>query len=239
MTMMRSFFTGAAGCVLAGAAAWAAHATVTWLEFGRAGFTPSADRLLDRFMPRCEVEENFEIRVDAPAPIAFAAAHELVLERLPLVRALFRARELLLRVRRRDTAPPPEPFLDEAVQLGWQVLDEEPGRAIVMGAVTQPWLADATFHGVAPERFAGFDAPGFAQIAWTIEAVPVDAATSIVRTVTRVRTTDRDSHARFRLYYAAFAPGIRLIRIAALRAIRRAAERRARAAGQTPAASVA
>ena len=43
--------------------------------------------------------------------------------------------------------------------IGWGVLAEVPGREIVMGAVTQPWLADVVFRPIPPEEFASFHEP--------------------------------------------------------------------------------
>jgi len=39
--------------------------------------------------------------------------------------------------------------------LGWVVLDEIPGRELLLGAVTRPWEANVTFRSVAAESFAG------------------------------------------------------------------------------------
>ena len=79
-----------------------------------------------------------------------------------------------------------------------------------------------------PEVFAAFREPGYAKIAWTMVVEPRDAGESIFRTETRVSTTDAESRARFRRYWSAFAPGIRVIRWETLRLVRRAAERPAR-----------
>jgi hypothetical protein len=115
------------------------------------------------------------------------------------------------------------------LRLGWRPLAEEPGRELVMGAVTRPWRAHVVFEAVPPARFAAFARPGYAQIAWTIAAEPRGPDASIVRTVTRVRTTDTAARARFRRYWAIYSPGILLIRAAALRVVHAAAERRYRA----------
>ena len=86
--------------------------------------------------------------------------------------------------------------------IGWGVLADVPGREIVMGAITQPWLADVVFRALPPEEFAAFDEPGFVKIAWTLRADPVTATTSIFRTETRVTTTDPTARARFRRYWS-------------------------------------
>lgn len=84
----------------------------------------------------------------------------------------------------------PQSFLSEVLSLGWRVLHEEPGRQLVVGAVTQPWTANVQFRGLPPEEFASFNSPGNAKIAWTIIAEPAGPGTSVFRTETRATTTD-------------------------------------------------
>ncbi|HEX6105945.1 MAG TPA: hypothetical protein VFZ26_10190 [Gemmatimonadales bacterium] len=197
----------------------------TWMRYGRnatAHLTP--DPLLDRFMPDYEVREQHQTVVAAPAETTWAAARGLDLLGSPLVRAIFRGRELLMGSR--PAAGPDRSFLDEVQALGWRVLAEEPGRELVMGAVTQPWKADVEFRGLPPEEFAGFTEPGYARIAWTLAVEPIGAGRSIFRTETRVATTDPDSRRRFRRYWTLMSPGILLIRRESLRLVRREAERR-------------
>jgi hypothetical protein len=110
--------------------------------------------------------------------------------------------------------------------IGWGVLDENPGREIVLGAVTKPWESDVVFRTIPPDQFASFQEPGFAKIAWTLRADPVSDQHSIARTETRVATTDPASRARFRRYWSFLSPGILVIRRAMLRMIKREAERR-------------
>ena len=51
------------------------------------------------------------------------------------------------------------PFLTRMRSIGWGVLAEVPGREIVMGAVTRPWMADVVFRPLPPEEFASFQEP--------------------------------------------------------------------------------
>jgi hypothetical protein len=141
-----------------------------------------------------------------------------------LVRTIFKGRELLMGA---DTARrEAQPFLSEVLALGWRVLHEEPGRKLVMGAVTRPWEADVIFRGLDPEEFASFRDPGYAKIVWTLEAEPTGGAISIFCTETRVSTTDGESRRRFRRYWSMVSPGVVLIRHEMLKQIRREAARR-------------
>jgi hypothetical protein len=179
--------------------------------------------LLDRFMPVYEVAERHHVRVAAPPAITLAAAVEADLMASPIVRAIVRAREVVLRAAPAERRP--TGLLDEMTALGWRVLADVPGREIVVGAVTQPWKANVVFRGLPPDEFLAFDEPGYVKIAWTLRADPIDAHASIFRTETRVVTTDEGARRRFRWYWARFSPGIVLIRQVLVRRLKRDAER--------------
>jgi hypothetical protein len=107
------------------------------------------------------------------------------------------------------------------------VLAEEPGREIVMGAVTQPWLADVVFRALPPEEFAAFHDPNYVKIVWTLRADSVGPTESVFRTETRAVATDPVARAKFRRYWSFLSPGIILIRWALLAPLKADAERRA------------
>jgi hypothetical protein len=109
----------------------------------------------------------------------------------------------------------------------WGVLEEVPGREIVLGAVTQPWLGDVVFRSLPPDEFAAFREPGFVKIVVSFRADPQGADESIFRSETRVATTDPIARAKFRRYWSFVSPGIILIRWVSLPMVRAEAERRA------------
>jgi len=203
------------------------HIAATWLRYGKAARVGRSETLLDRFMPAYEVGERHETRVAAPALVTYRAACELDLLRSVLVRAIFRGRELLMGADQ-SREQRGRRFLQEVLAIGWGVLAEEPGREIVLGAVTQPWRANVRFRALSPNDFASFSEPGYAKIAWTLAAEPLGPNASVFRTETRVATTDADSRKRFRRYWAVVSPGILLIRRESLRLVRADAEARAR-----------
>jgi len=125
--------------------------------------------------------------------------------------------------------PARESFIEQMRAIGWGKLAEIPGREVVMGAVTQPWMADVVFHPLRPEDFAAFNEPDYVKIAWTLRADAEGPSTSVFRTETRVATTDPGARARFRRYWALASPGIILIRWLSLGPLKAYAERRARA----------
>lgn len=116
--------------------------------------------------------------------------------------------------------------------IGWGVLADLPDREIVMGAVTQPWMADVVFRPLLPEEFAAFHEPDYVKIVWTLCADSLGAAESIFRTETRVVTTDPAARARFRRYWSFMSPGIVVIRWMSLGPLKAEAERRALAAAR-------
>jgi hypothetical protein len=199
----------------------------SWCNYGKVSTAGTPDPLLDRFMPTYEVREYHEIRVAAPVDIAYAATRAMDINRSPVVRGIFRARQLALGAD--DDAAPPRPLLEETRALGWGILAEEPGREIVMGAVTQPWLANVRFEGLPPDEFAEFSRPAYVKIAFTLAADPIDSNTSLVRSETRVATTNAYARQRFRRYWTLVSPGVRLIRLKSMRLVRADAERRAQA----------
>jgi hypothetical protein len=157
----------------------------------------------------------------------------MYLEQSPIVRGIFKAREWIMR-----SHPSPEPesrtFLARMRAIGWGLLAEHPGREVVMGAVTQPWLADVVFRPLPPEEFATFHEPDYVKIAWTLRADPLSATESIFRTETRVVTTDPAARVKFRRYWAFASPGIILIRWVSLGPLKTEAERRSRMAQLSP-----
>ena len=215
------------GAAALAASGYAAYVGATWLRYGHPAppDRDEADPLLDRFMPAYDVAERHAVRVAAPADLTFAAACEQDLMALPIVRAIFRTRELVLGAEPDAVARPPG-LLAMTTSMGWRVLAEVPRREIVVGAVTQPWLPNVVFRPLPPDQFIAFSEPDYVKIVWTLRADPDGSDGSIFRTETRVTTTDQAARAKFRWYWSKFSPGIALIRRLSLGPLRREAERR-------------
>jgi hypothetical protein len=227
---------GVAGFVAAG---YATFAGLTWLRYGRvADANPAfADPLLDRYMPAYEVVERHEVHINAPAPIVLATAREQDLMGLPLVRAIFKTRELLMGAAPPRRDPVPNGLLAEMLSLGWGVLAEVPDREVVVGSVTRPWEANVIFTALPHDTFAAFAEPGFVKIAWSLRADPIGADRCVFRTETRAIATDHVARARFRRYWAFVSPGVALIRRLSLAPLKNKAEQRARVEAASDAAS--
>jgi hypothetical protein len=219
------------------AGVYAAYVGVTWSRYGQ----PSRpkpdedDELLDRFMPVYDVVERHHIQVAAPAVVTLAVAQEMDLHDVPVVRAVFKGRELILRAAP-DDRPRPRGLLAQVQSLGWAVLAEIPGRETVVGAVTKPWEANVTFRSLPAETFAAFNEPDYVKIVWTLRADAIDARTSMFRTETRALATDPSARVKFRRYWSFLSPGIFLIRRMMLGPVKADAERRTQMLAATAAA---
>jgi hypothetical protein len=226
---VRNALTWTAGALGVAAGTYAGYAAVTWLRYGHPAPATAGDvdPLLDQFMPVYDVAERHHIDVAAPANITFLAACEQDLMAGPLVRAIFKAREVVLGSEP-DTGTHSRGLLAMTKSIGWGVLAEIPDREIVMGAVTQPWKANVVFHPLPPGQFLAFDDPEYVKIVWTLRADPIGAKASIFRTETRAVATNAAARAKFRRYWSFLSPGIILIRWASLAPLRAAAERCAR-----------
>lgn len=205
---------------------YATYVTATWLRYGHPKRAPgqAIDALLDTFMRDYDVCERHRVAVAAPAEVTFAAAKEIELESSPIIRAIFKARELILRSKS-DSTTRPSGLIEEMKSIGWGVLAESPGREIVMGAVTKPWDANPVFRALPPVEFAAFAEPAYVKIVWTLRADPRPDGGSIFRTETRAVATDRGARRKFRVYWSFLSPGIILIRAAMLPSLKAAAER--------------
>lgn len=216
----------ALGVVAVAAGCYGLHVVRAWRRYGHV--PPLADGdgdpLLERFMPACDIVERHAIRVLAPADVTFDAAQRVEWSSHPVVRAIFIGRELLLGAdpARRHVRMG---LLDEARELGWGVLAEEPRREIVMGAVTKPWEPNVTFRTIPAAEFAAFNEPDYVKIVWTLRADPVGVRKSVFRTETRAIATDARARLKFRRYWSLLSPGIVLIRRITLRQVKHAAER--------------
>jgi hypothetical protein len=179
-------------------------------------------RSLDEVMPSYDVRETHQIRVRAPAPVTFQAFCELPIDEVWLVNRIIRLREWLLGAKPLQQTLPAG-FLDRMQALGWGTLAEEPGRLLLMGAVTQPWEPNVVFRPLPLDAFLAFQEPGAVRIAWIVR-VDAEGDGSRLFTETRAAATDARSRAKFRRYWLLVSPGVRLIRHALLRAVRARAE---------------
>lgn len=231
-----------AGVLAFAGAAYALDAGLTWYRYGSKKVEiggGETDSLLDLYMLEYEAVKRHAMMIAAPAEAAFSTACGLDLSASSVIRSLFKIRELALdRFTRKNAAitgrskaeapSQPKELRAQMKAVGWSLLAEIPGREIVFGAVTQPWVANPVFRAVPTDEFAGFSEPGFVKIAWALRADPISASRCRFRTETRVIATDAVARSKFRGYWALVSPGVTVVRRILLHAVKTEAERRVR-----------
>jgi len=196
--------------------------------------SPGSTGLMTKYLPAFDVVDHRETLVRADPERAYAAIRSLDINRSRIVRMLFAIRALPARLRGQPVPPlASRSLLDQTLEIGWKVLEEIPGRQIVVGAVTRPWEAVVRFRGLPAAEFLRFAEPGFTKIGWSLGARPAAPGLCLLSTETRVLATDPASRKRFRRYWLAVGLGIRLIRIEALRLVKRDLERAGRTDRET------
>lgn len=180
--------------------------------------------LIDDHLPHADFAERHALRVHAPPERAYAAARRLDLSESLPVRALFALRSLpALLTRKRGQERSLGITMDRLLRNGFVLLDERAPYELVLGLVGRFWTPAGGIERIHPAEFAVFERPGMAVAAWNFTVLPTDEG-SLVATETRVRCTDEAARRSFARYWRVVKPFSGLIRMEALRAIRRTAE---------------
>lgn len=187
--------------------------------------------LIDEYLPRFDAVERHGLSIHANPTRVWAALRTADFGRSPLMATLLGLRALpsllaaprhtLRRLRERRTAPL---TLDAFFSRGFVVLEEQPGREMVIGLEGRFWTPAGDLRPTDARRFREALAPGLARVAWDFRAEPLPDGRLRLTTETRVLCADAATRRRFRAYWLIVRPGSGLIRRAMLRAIRRAAE---------------
>jgi len=171
------------------------------------------------------MRERLATTIHAPGAVLMQVAATFDMQSVPAVRAIFWLRETLLGAK--SHAPrTPRGILEERKNLGWGLLDEQPGRSVICGARCQPWLADVEFPALGAQEFASYSEPDEVKIAWTLEAEEIPRGVTRFAQETRAVGTDADARKKFLRYWRWARFGIVAIRLLMLPALRRGAERR-------------
>jgi hypothetical protein len=181
------------------------------------------DALLDRFIPEYDIVERHRVWIDAPPDVVLEAAQRVELEQSLIIRAILKVRALAMGAREEKSSRS-HGLIAETTSMGWRVLADVPGRECVLGAATQPWLADVTFQPLEPDAFTAFAEPDRVKIAWTLRVDPAFPRGTIFSTETRAVATDRSARAKFRRYWIRVKPGVVAIRWVLLRLLKKSAQ---------------
>jgi len=179
---------------------------------------------LDSFVPACQFRELHSIRVHATPEAIFRAVKSVTAGEIRFFRLLTWIRSpRLSRSRESILSPPPEkPILDVALRSGFLLLDEVPGKEIVIGTVLcghPSRLADPR-----PRDFVLLSRPGLCKAAMNFRLEPEGAGSIRLTTETRVLALGAPARRQFAAYWRVIYPGSALIRRMWLEAIRRRAE---------------
>jgi hypothetical protein len=178
--------------------------------------------MLDEFLPRYDVHEVHSIDTSAAPTAVMEAIQRLTPSEVPLLVALMAVRSVPALLRRRRLSVR-GPLLDGFRRGGFVTLRESPNE-LVVGGVGRFWQPSGGLRRIEAADFRDFDEPGFAKAAFNFE-IERNGTRTLLRTETRVATTDEHARRSFGRYWRLVYPGSALIRIAWLRAIRRRAER--------------
>ncbi|NUO81106.1 hypothetical protein HUU05_13595 [candidate division KSB1 bacterium] len=182
--------------------------------------------LIDDYLPRYDAFEKHSIAITALPEKVYAAARKLDLSGSLLIRGLFFLRTFpALFSSQRETQSRLGLNLAGLLRSGFVLLEEKPGEEIVLGLVGKFWTATGCIENISASQFRDFTVAGFAKAAWNFSLHAQSNGATQLTTETRVLCTDEASRKRFLRYWRFVRPFSGLVRIAALRAIKRAVER--------------
>jgi len=188
---------------------------------------------LDSLMPNHDVSEVHHVTVAATSDEVWAALQQVSLGDVPVFRLLMSGRELPGRVvgRRWLTGEVDRPLLEQMVAVGFVPLEARPGVDLALGLLTRPWLLGrGSIRAADRESFLAFDEPGWAKAVLAFALTAADGDVTVLRTETRVTTTDVAARRLFRAYWAFVGWGSAVTRRSWLAAVKRRAEGLARPA---------
>jgi hypothetical protein len=186
--------------------------------------------LIEEYLSRYDVSEFHQIKIHAPADYVYAAARSLDLSDSPIIRLLFRLRELPAFFKSNARSKGLGLTMDELLKSGFILLADS-RREIVLGLVGRFWTWSGCIQHLDAEEFKAFDRKGFAKAAWNFYISEQGGGVSILSTETRVLCLDKSSLRRFRFYWFMIGRFSGLVRRVMLRSIRDEAEKAFRGEG--------
>ena len=179
--------------------------------------------LIERYLPRYDAIETHSIVIDAPRDAVWTTLRTGDIGSSWIVKLLMGLRMLF--AGRRDRRDATEATtIDRMERHGFGILDEEPGRELVIGIHGRFWRPTGNTLPFDRDAFAQPVPAGVARAAWNFTLDDTPRGTKLT-TETRVLAGDAASRRKFRLYWLVVRPFSGLIRIVMLRGIRRQVER--------------
>ncbi len=175
-------------------------------------------RSIQTFIPNPRNTEVHRIYVQAEPVKAWEAARHFDASEIPWVKLLFDIRTLPdLFTGKKKEKDAGGIGVDEVTKsgTGFMILNEIPGKEVVVGSIGQFWHLNIPFAEVTPEGFAQFNKVGWGKLAWAISVEPyLDGSTICLEL--RTTATDERSWKKLNAYYQFIGIGSRLIRSSAM-----------------------
>jgi hypothetical protein len=172
-------------------------------------------RMLDLVLPMPRLLEIDHVELAAPKERVWQLLRHENLAKSPLIRALFELRGLPERLRGKGVHPVIriDDLESSEEHPGFQILAEDPGHEVVVGAIGRVWLPEIPFvHVRDAGAYAAFDEPGFVKVAWAVRVLPWGETGTRVEVEVRVDATDDASWPKFKRYFRLIGPASHFIR---------------------------
>jgi hypothetical protein len=180
--------------------------------------------MLDTVLSTPRLLEIDHVELAAPPERVWPSIRHDNLARSALIRALFALRSLPERLRGKsgDAVLRIDDLVSSEARPGFQVLAEDPGREVVVGAIGKVWQPEIPFvHVEGAAAYAAFDALGFVKVAWALRVLPWGETGSRVEIEVRVDATDDESWRKFERYFRVIGLGSHFIRRTLLASLER------------------
>jgi len=188
--------------------------------------TSTTHHAIDEFAPVFHFREQHETTIAAPPARVYSAIRAVSADEI----AWFQTFTWLRRFGRSGpesilNAPEHQPIIDVATKTGFLLLQDQPPREVVIGAIVVRPPGTSRPNQFAADDYKQLALPGFAKATMNFRIEELSGGISKVVTETRVFATDRTALGRFTPYWRVIFPGSAILRITWLRAIKSRAER--------------
>ncbi len=170
---------------------------------------------LDDVLPVYDKREFHETVIHASPEAIYQAVWEMDLSQSWVIKTMFAIRGM----------PKEAMTMKGLIDLGFNLLEEDPPREIVLGLTAKFWTSKPELFDHDTASFRAFDKPGYGKAAWNFLIEPGEGGAVRVATETRVHCTDARSRRLFSMYWFVIRIGSGWIRRIMLRIIKQSAER--------------
>lgn len=171
-------------------------------------------RAIQKFLPNPRHTEIHRIFVNAKPDAAWRAARHFDMSDILWIRLLFDIRTMPDAIAEPSRSRSKRGLgVDDITKsdTGFIILEEIPGREVVIGSVGKFWQLKIPFEKLTPDEYYSFEEPGFGKIAWGIAVEPFLHGSTIAIEL-RTSATDDASWKKLRRYYGVIGIGSKLIR---------------------------